>query len=399
MQTTPPEGAAEGGQARERTSSVRASTRGDDVGAVGEGDPGAGAGPHASPRGPITVPTVKLVHPLVADLMRARPAVYYADLLASAAVAWASLLGGAAAHGPTAAALFAVAVVALYRAASFIHELTHLRPGAIPGFQLVWNALVGVPLLLPSMLYVGVHTVHHAQRNYGTVRDPEYLPVGRWPAWKVVLWTAHAALLPVALLLRFAVLAPLSLLHPGLRSLVWRKASALSINPAFERGPAPAAQRRAFALQEFACSLWAIALLVLVVTGAVPMRLFLFGVGAAGAVGFLNQLRTAVAHRFRNEGPELSFEEQLADSVNVPGNPVLTPLWAPVGLRFHALHHLLPGLPYHALGEAHRRIARALPPGSTYHRACERSLGSAWGALLMAATDRVDPDRFPPAMS
>jgi fatty acid desaturase len=38
----------------------------------------------------------------------------------------------------------------------------------------------------------------------------------------------------------------------------------------------------------------------------------------------------------------MSFAEQYLDSVNIPGNPVLTPLWAPVGLRYHATHHLFP---------------------------------------------------------
>jgi fatty acid desaturase len=39
-----------------------------------------------------------------------------------------------------------------------------------------------------------------------------------------------------------------------------------------------------------------------------------------------------------------------------------------VGLRDHALHHLLPSMPYHALGEAHRRLVAHLGTDSTYAR-------------------------------
>jgi fatty acid desaturase len=64
----------------------------------------------------------------------------------------------------------------------------------------------------------------------------------------------------------------------------------------------------------------------------------------------------------------MSHVDQLEDSINLMGMPVVTELFFPVGLRYHALHHLFPTLPYHHLAEAHRRLLAALPEGSSYHR-------------------------------
>ena len=41
-------------------------------------------------------------------------------------------------------------------------------------------------------------------------------------------------------------------------------------------------------------------------------------------------------------------------------------LWAPVGLRYHALHHWIPSLPYHNLGHAHRLLLSTLGVESAY---------------------------------
>ena len=76
-----------------------------------------------------------------------------------------------------------VAALALYRALLFIHELTHIHRDALPGFRLAWNVLVGIPLLTPSFMYEGVHTLHHARTRYGTAEDPEYLPLGLMKPW------------------------------------------------------------------------------------------------------------------------------------------------------------------------------------------------------------------------
>ena len=158
------------------------------------------------------------------------------------------------------------------------------------------------------------------------------------------------------------------------RKTVVGRYSGLQINPKFVR-PAPEGQfARDWRWMEIACSVWAITLLTLVATGVVTLRAFLIFLGVASGVMFLNQVRTLVAHLWENEGEPMSVTAQYLDSVNVPPPGTLPALWAPVGLRYHALHHLLPGVPYHNLAEAHRRLCRELDKASPYHVASHRGL-------------------------
>ena len=86
------------------------------------------------------------------------------------------------------------------------------------------------------------------------------------------------------------------------------------------------------------------------------------------AMTVINQLRTLVAHLWENEGEAMTVTAQYLDSVNVPPPATLPALWAPVGLRYHALHHLLPSVPYHALGKAHACLMAMIDAESPYHR-------------------------------
>ncbi|MGY4396861.1 fatty acid desaturase [Sphingomonas sp. UYAg733] len=307
---------------------------------------------------------------LTRELNAPRAWIYWSDLVASALVGFAAL-AAAILLAPTGWAILAgvVAVLALYRAESFIHELTHIKHAALPGFRFGWNVLAGIPLLVPSFMYEGVHNLHHARTRYGTAEDPEYLPLALMNPWTLPLFVLAALLAPVALLVRFAVLAPLSALIPALRTIVVERYSALSINPSFRRRAPEGAAKTQWLWQEAAASVWAIALLTMVATGVVPLRAFLIFLAVASSVALINQVRTLVAHLWENEGEVMTVTAQYLDTVNVPPPALLPMLWAPVGLRYHALHHLLPGVPYHALGEAHRRISAALDGQSPYHKA------------------------------
>jgi fatty acid desaturase len=216
-------------------------------------------------------------------------------------------------------------------------------------------------------MYEGVHTLHHARTRYGTGEDPEYLPLALMKPWSLPAFILISALLPIGLLIRSALLVPLGVVIPPLRKLVWERASSLSINPDFRRRPPEGEFARMVFWQELGASVWAIALLAS--TQVFGWRPLLIALAVISATAVLNQIRTLVAHLWENDGDPMTVTAQYLDSVNVPPPGLWAELWAPVGLRYHALHHLLPSTPYHAYPEAHRRLSRHLGMNSTYQGA------------------------------
>jgi fatty acid desaturase len=297
---------------------------------------------------------------LVSDLHAPRPGVYWVDFLTSAMLGWAGLIVAvrAASFSPLMIAAAAVAVFAFYRALCFMHEITHVRSAALPGFEPMWNALVGLPLLIPSTVYVGVHQDHHKLSTYGTPDDPEYLPFAR-SRLLTIRFALAAPLIPLFLILRFVVLVPLELAWPRFHSFLAMHASSLSMNPHYRRVVSAETSRTMRTLHIAASGMWVGAALC-AWAGLLPWRAFLIWYVVTAFASVINTLRTLVAHDYESTGAVMNRRKQLLDSIDTPG-AIWTELWAPVGLRYHALHHYFPGIPYHNLAEGYRRLVKALP--------------------------------------
>ena len=292
------------------------------------------------------------VHQIVHDLRAHSALHYWADLLGCATVFWGVVLLGCQDLHWIPVAL-TVGTLSLYRLALFTHEISHFKTGVLPGFEAAWNILCGIPVLLPSFMLKS-HVDHHARRSYGTPADPEYLPFSSHPQLRKH-FLLGAVLVPVALVIRSLVMVPLAWVIPRRRAHLYECMTFMSMNRAYRPGPA---QRLTLAdtVTEVSASLWGWGLLVASAAGVVTWRFAVLLLACATFANLINGWRTLQAHRYISQGQPMDARAQLLDSTTFCAYWLMGELLCPVGQRFHAAHHLLPYLPYHALPEAHRRL-------------------------------------------
>jgi len=303
------------------------------------------------------------------DFFRVSPIRYWADFLFSLVLAYGSasvyLMAPLGSWWQIAA--FPMAVFWLYRLGSLIHEVCHLGHHEMRSFKVAWNLLVGTFTLTPSPFFTRHHRDHHSQRMYGTPEDPEYV-ANVLEAGNLASGLGYFALMlayPVMVFLRF-LLSPLTFLHPKLRQWTLENASSLTLNYRYTRRITPF-DRKVITAMELLCFVRAAAIPLAVFTAAAPPSriplLYLLGLTTL----VMNQMRQLADHHFTGDGSVSNVEDHILDSCNFTGNDPLTLLFFPFSIRYHALHHLFPSLPYHNLKAAHAHLAATLPADSPYH--------------------------------
>lgn len=316
---------------------------------------------------------VRTAYQLVRDLFTPRPICYWRELAVTGSLAWAAFALAVVFHDDVvvSVSLVCLAVPFWYRAVVMVHELTHQRRDEIPGFHTAWNLAIGIVWLLPSVMYERVHNGHHRKTTYGTTDDPEYLPLAGHP-WAIAGYLGFAFVALPLLFLRFLLLAPLSWLVPPLRRFLIRSGSSYTINLRFVRAMS-ARERRSLFLWECTVLLVWWPVFALTLSGNLPWQWLPCWYAIYSATLFANRLRMLTAHHFASDGHPMDHLGQFRDSIDSP-HGWWAEVWAPLGLRYHALHHLFPTLPFHNMRTAYGRLAQQLPAESFYHEAAGRGL-------------------------
>jgi fatty acid desaturase len=327
-------------------------------------------------------PSVAALRALLEDLRAPSLRTYMLDAGLSALGGWALLaLAATAPSWPVGVAALCGSVLLLYRALAFIHESFHQQ--GLSGFRHFWHATAGIPMLLPLLLYLPIHRAHHSADTYGTPTDGEYERLQGRAIVMVLRLGMINLLLPLALFVRFGMLTPLSMVFPGIRTKLIPEFIHLSMRIPYRATAISGPLARESLRIEWLCTAFCALLLALCLAGQV--RLVLLWSAVVVAVAMLNTARAFCStHLYVQHDHGRNTLGQLADSLNIEGGGLLTALMCPTGLRYHALHHLVPYLPYHALPEAHARLMRAAPPDSLYRRATVPNLAAGWQRMLHA---------------
>ncbi len=263
-----------------------------------------------------------------------------------------------------------IGIFAAYRCGSFMHEIVHFnrRSKEEMAFKAGWNLLFGIIILSPSRLY-DAHLEHHMPKSFATIEDPEYVPITNRSFFGLAFFVFHHVLGPITLVAVRMFLNPIIWIFPALGAkLMNGKGTSLVINWDY----IPTDKTKATAFDRFAIVASTALLYVYlgaIISGLVPLVIVAKILALIIISMVLNGVRTLVAHRYINyDRQSVSREEQLLDSVNLMGNPIIGGLLAPVGLRYHALHHLVQALPYHSLEPAHKKLMAELPEDDSYHQ-------------------------------
>lgn len=253
---------------------------------------------------------------------------------------------------------FAICSFFVNRGIYFIHEIVH-QGKYLKGFETAHSLLFGCVFKIPSYIHTP-HHYHHRSTSYATQDDPEYDDAWIGKSLGNYLSVIPVSLMiPVILFVRFG-LVPLCypFMSETQRNKVFQKASTFAMNPKYERPMHTKEEFKNWMIQDgLACAING-SVLIMFLTSNMSLANFLTFHLFCSTFFFLNFYRALVAHKYVADPSNKTIEAQVKDSISIPSS-ITDFFWAPLGLKFHSLHHYFPTIPYHNLQKAHEILVAA----------------------------------------
>lgn len=314
----------------------------------------------------------------IKDLTRPDPWLYWGDLLITASFCYGLMIACMRSDvaSPERWLYFLLCSFFVNRGIYFMHEVFH-HGKKLKGFETAQNLLFGCVFKYPSYIHFPHHH-HHRANTYGTKDDPEYDDVWIGQPFPRYLSIAPISLaIPFVLLLRFGILPFFyPFMERDLRSKVYQRASTFAMNPGYIRPMHTKEEFKSWMVQDFLCAVINGGTVVLLVLNQLSLVNFLTFHMFSGMFFFFNFYRALIAHKYCADQTVKTIEAQVKDSISVPSS-FTDFFWAPLGLKYHSLHHYFPTIPYHNLKKAHMKLIASGDP--IYRQSLERSFFEALG--------------------
>lgn len=292
---------------------------------------------------------------------------FFATLIHCALLGWGGFLISIYFNGIIALLAYVIGLIFIYKGTLMIHEVAHFQK-KVKGLRLTYNLLFGFFNKYPAYLY-DTHPFHHGKQTFSTYKDPEYQYV-RPDTFLTIIGPIFVSLfLPIFQILRFVILPPLLLIAPySLKKKVYTHFSTLVFDVKYKRIPKNKTDINQMLRNDLATSFSNWIFIYLIYLGQIPSKALALWYGMIVFASMLNMYRAKYNHVYNNkERTALSWEAHLLDCLTIDKG-IITEIISPVGLRYHALHHVMQEIPFYNLKRAHEYLLLKLPADHIYRQ-------------------------------